>query len=79
VSPKFFGRALAVPAPRGGAVPSAGNITQGQLAFEHEHLKEKLRHRDPERFRVICRTRQITAHPLFVVVAGEIELWEKGR
>jgi hypothetical protein len=54
-------------------------VTQGQLAFEHEHLKKKLRHRDPERFRVIRRTSQITAHPLFVVVTGKIEPWEKGR
>jgi hypothetical protein len=54
-------------------------VTQGQLAFEHEHLKAKLRQRDPERFRVICRSRQVTAHPLFVVVTGEIEPWEKGR
>jgi len=54
-------------------------VTRGQLAFEHGHLKEKLRQRDPERLRVICRTRQITAHPLFVVVAGGIEPWEKGR
>jgi len=54
-------------------------VTQGQLAFELEHLKEKLRQRDPERFRIVRRTRKITAHPLFVVVAGEIEPWEKGR
>jgi hypothetical protein len=54
-------------------------VTQGQLAFEQEHLKEKLRQRDPERFRDLCRTRPITAHPLFVVVMGEIESWERGR
>jgi len=54
-------------------------VTRGQLAFELEHLKEKLRRRDPERFRVLRRTRRVTAHPLFVVVAGEIEPWEKAR
>jgi hypothetical protein len=54
-------------------------VSQGQLAFEHEHLKEKLRQRDPKRFRALCRTRPITAHPLFVVVTGEIESWERGR
>jgi hypothetical protein len=52
-------------------------VTKGQLAFEYQHLKEKLRHRDRERFRVARRTRKVTAHPLFVVVAGAVEAWEK--
>ena len=54
-------------------------VTQGQLTFEFRHLEEKLRRRDPERFRRLGRTRQITAHPLFVMVAGDIEPWERGR
>ncbi|MBV9126032.1 MAG: hypothetical protein JO112_21985 [Planctomycetes bacterium] len=54
-------------------------VTQRQLVFELEHLKGKLRHRDPARFRALCRTHQVTAHPLFVVVAGDIEPWERGR
>src|SRR5688572_29063189 len=29
-------------------------VTVGQLAFEWEHLKAKLRLRDPERFRAAC-------------------------
>jgi hypothetical protein len=53
-------------------------VTQGQLAFEHQHLKRKLRQRDPKRFHALCRTRSITAHPLFLVVTGEIESWERG-
>jgi len=52
-------------------------VTQGQLDFELGHLKEKLRLRDPERYLKICRLRKITVHPLFVVVAGEIEPWER--
>jgi hypothetical protein len=59
--------------------PLALAVTRGQLAFEREHLKEKLRLRDAGRFRVICRTRKVTAHPLFVVVAGDMEPWERGR
>jgi hypothetical protein len=51
-------------------------VTRGQLAFEIQHLKEKLRRRDPERFGGIGR---VTPHPLFVVVAAEIEPWERGR
>ena len=53
-------------------------VTQGQLTFEHQHLKGKLRRRDPARFRILCR-RRVTAHPLFVVVTGGIESWERGR
>jgi Pyrimidine dimer DNA glycosylase len=55
------------------------SVTRGQLAFERKHLEEKLRQRDPKRFRVLCRSRKVTVHPLFVVVAGKIEPWEKGR
>jgi hypothetical protein len=62
-----------------GRRPLSLAVTRGQLAFEREHLKEKLRRRDPPRFRLFCRTRQVTAHPLFVVVQGEIEPWERGR
>ena len=52
-------------------------VTQGQLDFELAHLKGKLRLRDPGRYREICKLREITAHPLFTVVAGEIEAWER--
>jgi hypothetical protein len=54
-------------------------VTQGQLTFEFQHLKEKLRRRDPEHLRCLGRTRQVTPHPLFVVVTGDIEPWERGR
>ena len=58
--------------------PMSIPITQGQLDFELEHLKGKLRLRDSERFREVCRLREITVHPLFIVIAGEIEAWERG-
>lgn len=54
-------------------------VTQGQLDFELGHLKAKLRQRDPRRYREIRRVREITVHPLFIVVAGEIEAWERAR
>src|SRR6185369_10189355 len=41
-------------------------VTQGQLAFEWEHLQTKLRQRDPKWLRVVRRTRDIQPHPLFV-------------
>ena len=54
-------------------------VTHGQLAFEREHPKAKLRQRDPERFRAFRLSRPIKTHPLFAVVAGAIEPWEKRR
>ena len=57
--------------------PMTLTVTQGQLDFELRHLKAKLRQRDPKRCRELCRLREIMAHPLFTVVAGEIEPWER--
>jgi hypothetical protein len=62
-----------------GRRPLSLTVTEGQLAFERDHLIRKLRQRDPERFRILSRTRKIAVHPLFVAVAGEIEPWERGR
>jgi hypothetical protein len=57
--------------------PRTLTVTQGQLDFELGHLKGKLRLRDPGRYRELRRLREITAHPLLRVVAGEIEPWER--
>ncbi len=57
--------------------PKMLTVTVGQLEFEFEHLKSKLRLRDPGRYRELRELREITAHPLFAVVAGEIEAWER--
>ena len=57
--------------------PRSLTVTQGQLDFELGHLKAKLRQRDPRRYRELRRIREIMAHPLFTVVAGEIEPWER--
>jgi len=54
-------------------------VTDGQLTFEREHLKAKLRQRDPERFRAFRLSHPIKTHPLFVVIPGAIEPWEKNR
>lgn len=57
--------------------PRSLTVTQGQLDFELGHLKTKLQQRDPRRYREIRRIREIMPHPLFTVVAGEIEPWER--
>lgn len=50
--------------------------TDGQLLYEWEHLKRKLKQRAPEvlaAHKNICRP---DAHPLFRLVSGEIQEWE---
>jgi hypothetical protein len=52
-------------------------VTVGQLLYEWQHLKRKLRVRSPAHYRRLLRERQPSPHPGFVVVAGGIADWEK--
>ena len=52
-------------------------VKRGQLEFEFEHLKEKLRKRAPAKYRQVLAVKRIKAHPLFKSVPGGIESWEK--
>lgn len=40
-------------------------VEAGQMAFEAEHLKNKLEMRDPEKFELLERTAVIEANPIF--------------
>lgn len=51
-------------------------VTDGQLQFEWTHLLRKLSERDPERWRT-QRHSSPQPHPMFTVVAGPIESWER--
>ena len=48
--------------------------TDGQLAYEWKHLRRKLLERCPNRAR---RAGALAAHPLFRVVKGAVEPWER--
>lgn len=51
--------------------------TRGQLLFEWSHLKRKLRKRAPKVYHA-CRKIEIPrAHPLFRIVPGPIQRWER--
>lgn len=51
--------------------------TRGQLLFEWSHLKQKLRCRSPKSYR-LCRKIDVPrAHPLFRIVSGSIQDWER--
>ncbi|MEI6208367.1 MAG: pyrimidine dimer DNA glycosylase/endonuclease V [Desulfuromonadales bacterium] len=52
-------------------------VTNGQLHFEWEHLLQKLLKRDHDRFEMLRMSVEPEPHPLFIVVAGDVELWEK--
>lgn len=53
-------------------------VSQGQLCFEWEHLKAKLARRDPQWLRRLPGVDYPEPHPLFLVVQGPKEPWEKG-
>jgi hypothetical protein len=57
------------------------SITKGQLEFEFNHLCTKLINRDKEKYEFLakCELSKITPHPLFFVVVGDIEEWEKTK
>jgi len=52
-------------------------VTSGQMAYETKHLLRKLEIRDPERFLELSLLGKSEPHPIFKVIEGGIELWEK--
>ncbi len=53
--------------------------TIGQLLYELSHLRRKLRVRDLTRYEE-CRSLKVPApHPLFRIVAGDVQPWERVR
>lgn len=50
-------------------------VTDGQLAFERQHLAAKFAVRSPELLPGLPA--RLDAHPLFVEVGGDIEAWER--
>lgn len=52
------------------------DATDGQLAYEFEHLQRKLAVRDHARFQELQIVTQPAAHPLFRIVPGPIAAWE---
>jgi len=53
------------------------SVTHGQLDFEKEHLISKLRLRDLKIYNEIMDVKAFDCHPIFHIVNGEIESWEK--
>ncbi len=51
-------------------------VTRGQIDYELAHLRAKLALRDPVTLQRIAADCPPEPHPLFDVVAGEVEIWE---
>ncbi len=49
----------------------------GQLLWEWEHLKAKLRKRAPEVYDSLAEVRIPEPHPMFQIVAGPVQPWER--
>ena len=56
---------------------SAITVKKGQVEYEFHHLLRKLQTRDIEKFEKIKYIDDIEVHPLFKIVEGGIEKWEK--
>lgn len=52
-------------------------VTKGQINYEKIHLLNKLKSRDINKFNELLKNEHIDLHPIFKVVEGEIEDWEK--
>ena len=52
-------------------------VTQGQLQYEFKWLCQKLKKRSPKQYRSIASQKKILPHPLFRLVKGPVERWER--
>jgi hypothetical protein len=52
-------------------------VSRGQIEYEWRHLRRKLAARDPAWLALLGKVVRPRAHPLFRVVPGEIEAWER--
>ena len=54
-------------------------VTAGQRDYEWRHLKTKLKERDETKYRQLLRAGRRGLHPLFRLIRGDVEAWEKVR
>lgn len=53
-------------------------VTRGQLEYETKHLLTKLAKRDPKRYEALRDKNILEPHPIFFVIEGGVEVWERG-
>ena len=52
-------------------------VTRGQIKYEWDHFMAKLLMRDTQRFNELKAVRKIDQNPLFKIIQGGVEEWEK--
>lgn len=57
--------------------PTKLTVTTGQLDYECNHLLNKLKTRDKKRYHELINKNGLESHPLFEVIEGSVEEWEK--
>ena len=57
--------------------PRKIQTTAGQMEFERHHLLKKLKQRSIDDYDRFITLDAIDPHPLFEIIPGEIEIWEK--
>ncbi|NUL45768.1 pyrimidine dimer DNA glycosylase [Cellulosimicrobium funkei] len=68
-----FSGASGIPAPPVAQIP----VTDGQVAYEWQHLLAKIGQRTPEKLAELTDVSEPQVHPLFEVVPGPLESWER--
>lgn len=58
------------------SIRSKIEVTEGQLLYEMQHLRNKLKVRDADKLEQIRKLKVIEPHPLLKVIPGKIEDWE---
>lgn len=53
------------------------SVTSGQLFYELKHFKKKLKVRDPATYKRTKFVKNPDPHPLFTIVEGSVEAWER--
>ncbi len=51
-------------------------VTTGQIKYESEHLLNKLKIRDPDKFEQVALVKRFSVHPIFKRKKGGVEDWE---
>jgi len=52
-------------------------VTRGQLLYEFQHLLRKLRNRNPEKYEELKHVKEVEPNPVFYVIEGDVEPWER--
>ncbi len=56
--------------------PTSMKVTNGQIEYETQHLLNKLKVRDKEKYDKLSKIKTVDQHPIFRIIKGEIEEWE---